>query len=152
MEERNFASSFDQQRAGFARRLLTKGQGGRQFDLLRSDPATFAAYRYPTDPYPSTTWEHVLAQAYGKVAFDLAFAQQTGGGGDTKLAERMYRNAIRLNPDDAPAYKNLGLVLRSQGGDRAEIVTLWRRFLALKPDDPQAGAIRAELAKLEQQP
>jgi tetratricopeptide (TPR) repeat protein len=61
----------------------------------------------------------------------------------------MYRTATREAPTLASAYKNLGLILRDNGGDPDEIVAAWRKFLELEPDDPQADAIRAELNRLE---
>jgi len=64
----------------------------------------------------------------------------------------MYRDAIRLNPDDGPVYKHVGLVLRSEA---ATAPRSSRSGDASWHDDPQAGrrgATRAELAKLEQQP
>jgi tetratricopeptide (TPR) repeat protein len=61
----------------------------------------------------------------------------------------MYRTAIRVAPDLASAYKNLGLILRDNGGDPDEIVAVWTRFLELKPDDPEAGSIRAEVNRLQ---
>ena len=65
---------------------------------------------------------------------------------------KVERTAIRLMPDDksaAPAYKNLGLLLFDENADPKQIVGLWNHFLRLDPSDPQAPAIRTQIAKLQ---
>jgi protein O-mannosyl-transferase len=52
--------------------------------------------------------------------------------GQPKLAEDAWRNAIRLRPDDAAAYVNLGALLAEQGR-RAEAMTILERAVALDP-------------------
>jgi tetratricopeptide (TPR) repeat protein len=150
MEEKDFAAGFDTVRAGFARRLLPKGQGRDPYELLRRRAALFSAFRFPDREYPSTSWESVIARSYGNVAFDLGYALHAGGR-PTDLARviRLYRTAIRLAPDLASAYKNLGVALRDSGADPDEVVAAWSRFLELSPNDPQADAIRAELNRLK---
>jgi tetratricopeptide (TPR) repeat protein len=150
MEEKDFASGFDVVRAGFARRLLPKGQGPDAYEVLRQNAPRFSAFRFPDRDYPSTSWESVIARSYGGVAFDLAYALQAGGRpADLPHVIRLYRTAIRLVPDLASAYKNLGVALQASGADREEIVAAWSRFLELRPNDPQAGSIRAELNRLK---
>ncbi len=152
MEEKDWTSGFDELRAGFARQLVADGTAPDAYALLRLHARRFASLHYPQRSFPSRSWEAVVARSYGGVAFDLGFALQAGGKANRALAERMYRTAIRLAPDLAAAYKNLGLVLRDSGGDSAEILTLWRRFLELRPNDADAAAIRAEVARLEAKP
>jgi hypothetical protein len=43
------------------------------------------------------------------------------------------------------------LILNEQGGHNEEVIRLWERFLMLEPSDPQAGAIRAVLDRLQAQ-
>jgi hypothetical protein len=150
MEEKNFAAGFDQVPTGFARRLVPKGQGsGKDAAVVREAPLIMSL-RYPDRSYARTTWEAAIAEHYGSVAFDLAYAlHKRGRKADVPLATRMYRTATREAPTLASAYKNLGLILRDNGGDPDEIVAAWRKFLELEPDDPQADAIRAELNRLE---
>jgi regulator of sirC expression with transglutaminase-like and TPR domain len=115
---------------------------------LRAHPSAFAAYRYPNRSYPASSWEKVLAKSYGGVASDLGYALQSSGRkADLPLAERMLRTGIRLAPDLPANYKDLGVLLADNGGDPREVVSLFTRFLQLRPNDPQAGAIRAEIAK-----
>jgi tetratricopeptide (TPR) repeat protein len=149
MEEKDFAAGLDEVPTGFARRLVPRGQGGGEAAVIRERPL-ITSLQFPDREYPSTSWESVIAAHYGTVAFDLAFAlHKRGRGVDVPLATRMYRTATRLSPGNASAYKNLGLILRDNGGDREEIVAAWSRFLELKPDDPEAGSIRAEVRRLE---
>ena len=65
------------------------------------------------------------------------------------LAEKMFRKAIPLSPNLASAYNDLGLLLRDNGGDPKETIALWERFLQLRPNDKDAGAIRAAIAQLK---
>jgi hypothetical protein len=148
MEEKNFASGFDDVHAGFAHQLRPKGKAPDPYSLLRSRAVRFASLHYPKRSYPSTSWEEVIAQSYGGVAFDVGYALQTGGG-NVQLAEKMFRTAISLKPDLPAAYKNLGLLLNENGGDPKEIIALWQRFLRLAPNDRDAGAIRASIARLK---
>jgi tetratricopeptide (TPR) repeat protein len=149
-EHASFGEPFDQQRAGLARRLLPKGTAPDQYALLERDPGRFERLRYPLRSYPKTSWETAIAEDYGGPAFDVAFAlQRNGSPADLKEAEKMYRIAIRDAPSEPSAYKNLGLILRGNGGDPKEIIALWDRFLQLKPDDPQAPEIRRVLASLK---
>jgi hypothetical protein len=41
------------------------------------------------------------------------------------------------------------LLLFNNNGDHAEIIRLWSTFLELARDDPEAGAIRAEVERLK---
>jgi tetratricopeptide (TPR) repeat protein len=63
--------------------------------------------------------------------------------------EGLYRAAIERAPYLEGAFKNLGLLTLNNDGDKSEIVRLWTRFLELSPNDPEAGAIRAEVERLK---
>lgn len=54
----------------------------------------------------------------------------------TRLAERLYREAIRLNPRHAMAMTNLGNVLFRRGDDRC--VDLWIKALEIDAEQPEA--------------
>jgi Flp pilus assembly protein TadD len=56
-------------------------------------------------------------------------------GGDVKLAEQEWREALRLAPNDSSILNNLGLVCTNQGR-YTEAVSFFRRAIELKPDDP----------------
>lgn len=119
--------------------------------VAREQARAFPALRYPRRPYPGTTWERTISENYGQIAFDLAFTLQSRNDpGDRQAIARTYRGAIGLAAPAVPAaYKNLGVLLNSTGGNRRELISLWRRYLELEPDDPQAGAFRAAVDRLE---
>jgi Flp pilus assembly protein TadD len=64
--------------------------------------------------------------------------------GDYALAEARLTTVLKLAPDFAPAYGNLGVILRRRG-DVAGAIDAYRRALALTPRDP---AILGNLAAL----
>jgi tetratricopeptide (TPR) repeat protein len=148
MTEKKFASGFDDVKAGFAHQLRPKGTAADPYALLRRRAGLFASFHYPQRSYPSTSWEAAIATTYGAVAFDLGYALQSGGG-NVHLAEKMLRTAISLVPDLPTPYKDLGLLLRDNGGKPSEIIALWEQFLRLAPNDGDAGAIRVEIARLK---
>src|SRR5262249_27657521 len=110
MEEKKFGQGYDKEWAGFAKRLLPQGTSTDQYADLRSRAKQFAALRYPTRKYRASSWEEVIAQSYGRLAINLGYALQTQHDrAVAPLAQRMFRTAIRVMPDDktvAPAYKN----------------------------------------------
>ncbi len=150
-EEKDFGRPFESVDAGLARQLVAKGSEPNTYSLLLADPARYAALRYPTHRYPSSTWEGAAIEpTYGEAAFALAYALSLyGTRAQVPLVERMYRIAIRLEPTSAQAYKNLGLMLHAHGGSPLEIVSLWTTYLRLDPKDPQAGAIQTVLNTLK---
>ena len=85
------------------------------------------------------------AEDYGAAAFNLAFAFQSNGADKRCAAEQLYRTAIRLAPNLAASYKNLGLLLHDHGGDPRELRAVWGGTRRLSPHDPQAGSIRDAL-------
>ena len=64
-------------------------------------------------------------------AFETALAHHRAG----RMAEAAaaYREAIRLQPDDADSHNNLGTVLKEQGR-LDEAIACYRQALALLPD------------------
>jgi Flp pilus assembly protein TadD len=56
-------------------------------------------------------------------------------GGDVKLAEQEWREALRLAPNDSSILNNLGLVCTNQGR-YTEAVSFFHKAIELKPDDP----------------
>ena len=151
-EEKQFGAPFDKVRVGLTRQLLTKGTAPKsEADLVRAAEG-FEQLHVPRRSYPSKSWEAAIGVDYGSVAFDLAYALQTAASrSNVELQEQLYRDAIRLVPNLASAYKNLGLVLQQNGGDAKEIVAVWSRFLELEPDAPQAAAIEAAVEQLQSQ-
>jgi hypothetical protein len=150
MEEKDFASGFDEVPSGITRQLLPKGTAPESSERLREQARRFSELGYPATSYPSTTWERVISENYGKVAFELGFGLQKAGNTDSALTAQMYRTAIRLADARLPAaYKNLGVLLNRTRGDRNELIRVWERYLELKPDDAQAGAIRAAVDRLK---
>jgi tetratricopeptide (TPR) repeat protein len=150
MVETTWTQGYDELRAGLVRELMPKGSAPDAYALLAADPTALAALHFPPRSYPPSTWESAISEDYASAAFDLAYALQSKKvpGGYTQAAS-MYRTAIRLAPDRAQAYKNLGVLLSDNGGDPKEIVAVWERFLVLEPNDPDADAIRAAISKLQ---
>jgi len=54
--------------------------------------------------------------------------------GDFAAAERYYRRALKLNPEDASAYAMLGGAMIKQPGSADEAVEAWKNAARLKPD------------------
>ncbi len=152
MAEANWDAAWDEVHAGLVRELVPKGQGGDGYALLRTNKDAIAALSFPDRRYPATTWESLICEHYGVAAFDLAYALQSGADAQAQgpLVEQMYRTAIRLaNPTTIPAaFKNLGILLQSEGGDRAEILSLWEQYVALAPEAPDVGQIRQQITRL----
>src|SRR5262249_9524844 len=113
---------------------------------LREKSGLFEQMRFPTRGYPPTTFESEIVGAYGYLAANLGHALDDGG--HVAETEAMYRTAIRLTPGSPLPYKYLGLLLRQKGTNAAEVASLWERYLAMRPDDPQAPQMRAVVDQL----
>jgi len=150
--EEDLALLFDLVDEGLVDRVLPDGEEPDRLAVLRADPAIFDRLHPPDLTYPETTWEAAIAANYADVAFETAVAlQKLGPQPNAADVERLYRAAIRISPTLASAYKNLGLVLQTNGAPAAEVIAAWTRYLELKPDDPEAGAMRAAIDRLEGQ-
>ena len=148
-QEKKFGAPFHPARVWPRRdQLVRKATASDTWALLRRNPTELERLRYPTRVYPKDTWDSVIAGDYGDAAAEVGFALDDGTPANLADAERMYRTSIRLAPDGASAYKNLGLILYRHGGDHAEIAALWKTFLRLDPTGPQASVIREALAQL----
>lgn len=138
-----FPPNYDELRVGFARQFVPKGDAPDPFSYARTHLAELEQFRFPTESFPDWTWETWESAFYSSVAFDIANAYEQV---DTTKAEAWYRRAISLGPDNPGAYKNLAILLDSQGRGRDEVVALLQRFLSLSPNDPDAPRIREFLA------
>jgi len=147
--EEDFGKRFDLLDQGLADQVLPDGQAPDRLAALRVDPGLGDRLHPPDRTYPETAWEAAIAAHYADVAFQTGVALQTPEP-QTNAAEveRFYRDAIRISPTIAGAYKNLGVLLQANGGSPEEIISVWERYLELRPDDPQAGAIRSALERL----
>jgi hypothetical protein len=67
--------------------------------------------------------------------------------GQTPRARALYREVIRRAPDNADAWRGLGMV-SSRMGERNEAAIAFRRYLQLRPNAPDAAAIRQKLSGL----
>lgn len=146
----DLGARFDEIPWGLTRQIVRSGEAPSGSDADRAAADRFEALHPPTRSWPATTWEGAMAANYGSAAFELALARHKPGAlpDATEIAD-LYRTAIRLAPQLASAYKNLGLLLLDNGGPRDEIIAAWRTYLELEPADPQADAIRTELRRLE---
>ena len=143
-----FADRFATERAGFASKLLSKESGTDQYAFAERNVEVLRALHYPAHGYPETTFESLIVQAYAGVAFDVGYVLDDGVR-DAEAIE-FYRIATKLDPTNAPALKNLGLLLYKAGAPASEVGPLWRQYLRLAPADPQAPAIRERLEELNQ--
>jgi len=149
-DEKNFGKPFSKLDLGLVDEWVRKGSVSNPYEAIQADPQRFTSLHFPTGTYAPDSWERVaFGQDYGAAAFTIAFALDSAGRSDPQLEEKMYRVAIELNPEQAAAYKNLGLLLYDRGGDPEEVISLWTTFLKLNPNDSQAGAIRTALEKLK---
>ncbi|MBN1190100.1 MAG: DUF2723 domain-containing protein [Dehalococcoidales bacterium] len=148
--DEEFRNSFDEVYWGLSYRFLEKGRGTDPFLLMRPRADLFAGLYYPQQAYPPTTWESLIARQYGLLAFNIALdRQQPEAQPDSAFVERMYRLAILNSPDIKSSYNNLALLLFNNGGDPAEIVALWEKYLQLVPDDPQKAELLSAIDKLK---
>lgn len=69
--------------------------------------------------------------------------------GRPDLAEKDFREAIKMRPGHAVAHMNLGVVLAYDMRKYEEAAEMFERYLELAPNAPNAGAIRNEIAKLK---
>jgi hypothetical protein len=145
-DEPGFLEEFDLVTVGLAHRLLPTGMVSDRFVMLRAYADIFKQARFPSKDYPDTSWEFGMVHEYGRVALDLAYVFQT----DRRTADavEMYRTAIRLAPEQALAYKNLGFLLLELGAEPAEVVELLEKYLSFEPDDPDTALIRQRLESL----
>ena len=147
--EEDLSARFDLVDHGLADQVLANGSAPDKLAVLRDDPGLIDRLHPPDRTYPEMTWEAAIAANYADVAFQTGVAlQQLGPQSDAAEVERLYREAIRISPTIAGAYKNLGILLQTNGGSPEEIIGIWERFLWLVPDDPEAGAIRATIDRL----
>ena len=147
MAEKGFPGRFGTQRAGLVTKISPSVAEGGGYGLLATRPDLVEALHFPDSTYPDTTWESVIASHYGVAASDLAFALQSAQSTDHSTIEKYYRLAMSLDPTQPSNYKNLGVLLNDTGGDPKEIGRLWRTFLELAPNDPDADKIRAVLER-----
>jgi hypothetical protein len=145
-QDSNFGDQFESEYAGFATRLLAKGSGSGSFALMSQRLDLYERARFPTRTYPDTTFESGIVRSYGSLAFNIGFLLDDGT--HVQQAIDFYRLSIRLSTPEASAYKNLGLLLFNQGEPAGDVGPLWEEYLRLKPDDPQAGAIRERLRQM----
>jgi tetratricopeptide (TPR) repeat protein len=89
-----------------------------------------------------------LAPGQARVYNGLGLALK--GAGRDQEASRSYRRAIDLDARFADPLRNLGVLLAYRLDDPAGAIELWKRYLQLRPDDPEAASIRAEIHRLRQ--
>lgn len=123
-------------------------------ELLRAFPgssllaaeAGFVAAATGDIPQAEAQFRRALAADPRNAEALLGLANVRVSRGDFPGAEALFLKVLEADPDDPEANFNLGALYyeRMKRPDRAE--PYWSRFLALRPDDPEAAAIRARLA------
>jgi tetratricopeptide (TPR) repeat protein len=149
--EKDFGKGFDQQLEGLSIQYVPKGTAPDKSALEAKDPQKWASALHFPRTYPASTWEGGdIANKYSEAAYEIATAiQLSSNTANVPLAEKLYRTAIRLDPNFPQPYKNLGLILRTNGGDPKEIVKVWQTYLKLNPKDPQDSDIREAIAQYQ---
>lgn len=79
----------------------------------------------------------------GQTAVEMARTPE-----DYALAVREFKEAVRLAPDWADPYYNLGLVQEKNGRDK-DAAASFREYLRLAPNAPDATAVRSRMYRLE---
>jgi len=79
----------------------------------------------------------------GQTAVEMARTPE-----DYELAIREFREAVRLAPEWADPYYNLGLV-QEKNGHYKDAVTSFQEYLRLAPNAPDAAAVRSQIYRLE---
>jgi Flp pilus assembly protein TadD len=67
--------------------------------------------------------------------------------GQMPRARALYREATQRAPNDPSAWRGLGMV-SSRMGEHGEATRALQRYLTLRPDAPDADAIRKKLSEL----
>jgi hypothetical protein len=147
--EEDLGSRFDIVDHGLADQYLRNGEQPDKLAVLRADPGLFDRLHPQEGIWPESTWEAAIAANYADVAFQTGVAlQELGPQPNADEVERLYRTAIRVSPTIAGAYKNLGVLLQTNGAPSEQIIPLWEAYLALNPEDPEAGVIQATIDRL----
>jgi tetratricopeptide (TPR) repeat protein len=144
--EESYASEFQAVPVGLVYRMLPRsqpvslGELEAQMETLRR--------RFRGGPgarvYPPTSFEREIHQLYAEPAFRLAHRFEQAG--DFAGAERYYREALAIHPNHYKVLKNLAVLYHYRLGRRSEAARLFRHYLELNPGDPDAAAIRREIA------
>jgi hypothetical protein len=149
----DLSTTYDEVYWGLTYKFLEKGKGPDPYAFLAAGNERFAGMHFPDKVYPDTFWESKITTQYGVLAFRIAFErQQAEAQPDADFVEQMYRTAIVYAPSQTGSYKNLGLLLWKNGGPKAEIISLWEKYLEIVPDDPQNSSIRSAMTMLKNQP
>jgi tetratricopeptide (TPR) repeat protein len=150
--EKDVEASMDQERAGFVVRLRAKGSVRDAYASLRARPERYETLAFPpADRRPPlvTAYEAAMVRRYGTLAFDVGFAAYLDGRLDAAI--EFFRTAIRLAPDLAPSYKNLGSLLLTRPvaspGAAEEGARLLETYLKMRPEDLEAPSIRTAIAQ-----
>lgn len=81
------------------------------------------------------------------VRVDMGTCLKQSGKPDMAIKE--YKTALEINPNHLNANKNMAVVLAYDLKDTKQAVKYFEKALALAPNDPDAGAIKAEIEKLK---
>ena len=106
-EEKDFEGlGFDQLKEGFALRLADERLGaGRVRRCFAGMPLGSRGFHYPERSYPGRLVEAALGGATTREWPSTSGYALQSGSVNAPLAERMFRTAIRLDPNLAPAYR-----------------------------------------------
>ena len=81
------------------------------------------------------------------VRVDMATCYRNSGKPDVAIKE--YKKALEINPNHINGHKNMAVVLAYDLKDYKQAVMEFEKVIALEPNGPDTGAIRAEIEKLK---
>lgn len=120
-------------------------------EALASSPAASSAarvaeQRFEVGDFPAAVagFQRAVAAAPGNALYRNQLGWALFQTGDLAGAERELRETVRLDPDRAIAYANLGEVRRARGDTPAAIAN-YRRFLELNTDERRERIAREKL-------
>ncbi|MDP6698608.1 MAG: tetratricopeptide repeat protein [Candidatus Latescibacteria bacterium] len=138
-----------QRRLDRPRQTIAHWQRAAELDPAWADPLynIGLAYRYDLGDGEAalTHWQRALALQADHVPTLEQIAAALRQRGDFRRAAAHWQRVVELDPRNADACYNLGLIFLHQLDQPAEAKAHLRRVLALQPDHPQAAQIRTVL-------
>ena len=124
--------------------LLTAKE--RELSALRQAPVPSRAI---TQAVPASVSSTVSVSKAARRAEHGRKAAELVKQGRYREAEREYLALLQLDPNDADVHYNLGILYDDKLGDKAGAAAHYREYLRLRPNAPDAAAVRKWLVAVE---
>jgi hypothetical protein len=131
------------------------GSTGEETPPLKPDSEETKTDKETTTPPPEEVDKPGTPEEKRTETFEKAFSEglEAARSGDFKLASLKFQTAVRLSPDNASAWTNLGLTQRKMG-DLQGAVESYRKAIEIKPDfalsHKNLGVALEEMGNLKQ--